>query len=328
MTGPAVSVILTVFKRTNYLRAAIRSVLQQSFDDFELIVTDDADQEETRLVCQEFREDGRLRYRANQKTLGAPANIAAALREARGRFVCILNDDDLMEPLMLEVLIEPLQKSQAIVMAFGNFLIIDQNGRELAGQMSAVASTRMRARIAPGMIEDSLDFAVRRGVMAVMGALFRREACQPGWLFPEVAGAYDYWLSIKLGFAGPFAYVPQTVMRWRNHGDSASARAYQTMCGPEIHIYEKLLEGDLPSRLRRFVRQELAKCLYWRGGEEMRTRESAGVIRATLWRSFRLRPGGRSLAGWLLTFLPRSGRQIILHVFNKKKRYAERQRAS
>jgi len=107
MKTPLVSVILTAFKHSQYLDAAIRSVLAQTMTDFELVVTDDADSKTTRTSCHRFWQDRRVRYRANSQRLGALMNIASALREVRGEFVTILNDDDQMEPDMLEALLPP-----------------------------------------------------------------------------------------------------------------------------------------------------------------------------------------------------------------------------
>ena len=87
---PLVSVVITVggihFNRTCYLEEAITSVLRQTLPSLELIVTDDSDSEESKLICAKFEADGRLKYRSNPRPLGAPLNVAKALDAARGKY--------------------------------------------------------------------------------------------------------------------------------------------------------------------------------------------------------------------------------------------------
>src|SRR4051812_23389763 len=92
-TSPKVSVIVTVFRRTRYLREALHSALAQAIADIEIIVTDDSASADIEAICASMADD-RVRYRSNRPTLGVVLNVQAALREARGEYVAILNDDD------------------------------------------------------------------------------------------------------------------------------------------------------------------------------------------------------------------------------------------
>ena len=178
----------------------------------------------------------------NYSTLGTPLNIAAALREARGKYVTILNDDDLLEPQMLQRLVPPLEANPNVVAAFGNHLVMDADGMVLTDETEDLMRARGRNRLKPGPVPDTSAFAVRLGMMVGMGCVVRRSALDPSWLVSEVAGAYDYWLAIRLGQAGDFYFVAENVMRWRWHANSVLSTVSPDICNGEIYIYETLAQ--------------------------------------------------------------------------------------
>lgn len=101
MNTPKVSVIVTVFHRTEFLHKALQSALNQTFQDFEILVTDDSRSAKIRAIADSFGSD-KIRYRANAETLGVALNLRAAVAEAGGRYIAVLNDDDSWEPSFRE----------------------------------------------------------------------------------------------------------------------------------------------------------------------------------------------------------------------------------
>ena len=89
-----VSVIITTYKRPDYLRQAIESVLKQTFKDFELIIVDD-DPESQNLekVILSYR-DPRIIYIKNEENLGGAKSLNVGLKVANGDYIAILDDDD------------------------------------------------------------------------------------------------------------------------------------------------------------------------------------------------------------------------------------------
>jgi glycosyltransferase involved in cell wall biosynthesis len=308
---PMASVILTVYKRTGFLETAIRSVLQQTLADFELIVTDDANTDDARRICALFSKDGRLRYRVNPQTLGTPLNVAAALGEARGTYVCILNDDDLLYPHMLEQLATPLEAHPQVVTAFGNHDVIDADGEILADNTELLMRRRGRIGLQPGQLPDSFGFAVRHNLMVGMGCLFRRSAANPSWLVSAAGGSYDYWMAVKLGEAGPLYFVPEKVMAWRRHGDSATATCSRSVFSGSIFIYETLLASPLPPALQAYCRNRLARFLKRRAQVYLDRAWDVREARACLYRAWRIKGEPRAFLDWASAFLPAWARRIL-----------------
>jgi len=97
---PLVSVIIPTYNRDELLRRAMESVLNQTFDDFELIVVDGAKSDETKGLVKSFG-DKRLRY-VPQKGKGIANARNIGIKKARGEFIAFLDDDDIWKPEKLE----------------------------------------------------------------------------------------------------------------------------------------------------------------------------------------------------------------------------------
>ena len=116
MIQPIVSVYLPTRNRARLLEQAIRSVLNQRFEKFELIVVNDASSDETQTVCELFsKSDARIRILRNNSPLGAAASRNLAIAVARGRYITGLDDDDLMSDRRLESMLLAFDESFAFV---------------------------------------------------------------------------------------------------------------------------------------------------------------------------------------------------------------------
>jgi glycosyltransferase involved in cell wall biosynthesis len=311
---PLVTVILTVFRRTGYLERAIQSVVSQSLTSWECIVTDDANTTAAKEICARFNHDPRLRYRSNQSPLGTPPNVATALREARGRYVTILNDDDLMYPLMLEHLIGPMEENNQITAAFGNHEVIDANGVILPEVTETLVLERGRKHLKAGLVPDQFSFAVQYGLMVVMGCVFRRSVVDLAWLVSEVRGAYDYWLPVKLSEVGELFFVPENVMAWRRHGDSVTATVTVSpdIYAGEIYIFGILLAKPLKPPLDDYVRRRLSELTLVRGLLYLEKGWSVIDARKCFYDSWNSKWSFVAYRYWISTFFPTKVRQFSI----------------
>jgi glycosyltransferase involved in cell wall biosynthesis len=107
LTTPAVSVIVPTRDRPALLPAAVESVLAQSLGDVEVVVVDDGPREPARISA-----DPRVRIVRLPASLGQAAALNAGAREARGRWLAHLDDDDRLLPHMLETSLEAMERSE------------------------------------------------------------------------------------------------------------------------------------------------------------------------------------------------------------------------
>lgn len=131
--NPLVSVCISTYNRAHYLPMVIECWLEQTFKDFELIISDDASSDGTQKIYEEYaKKDSRIRYYRQKKNLNIPANQKFVLSQARGKYVNWAADDDLYDKRFLEDCLELFEKDPQLIMVFTDMVDIDKNGRQFS----------------------------------------------------------------------------------------------------------------------------------------------------------------------------------------------------
>ncbi|HCF62988.1 MAG TPA: glycosyltransferase family A protein [Ferruginibacter sp.] len=93
---PWVSFCISTYKRPDMLREQIKVILQQTFKDFEIVISDNDPESDLSVMIEEFN-DKRIRYSVNEENLGMVKSFNRSLQRARGEFVVMITDDDPVE---------------------------------------------------------------------------------------------------------------------------------------------------------------------------------------------------------------------------------------
>jgi len=219
---PLVSVVIPTYRRPQYLRQAIQSVLAQDFQDWRLAVHDDGGIPENRAVVESFG-DPRIEHRVNPRRLGIGVNKFTGWQGAQGRYLANLDDDDLWEPHFLSTLVAILEADPSLVIAFGSHAVVDADG-VVDPAATAANEARYRGGLAPGRHESLGRLVlVDQAIPLTMASLIRRERVDWHDFPPETDVVADYWLGYLLVRSGGGAfYEPQSLTRYRVHGASAT----------------------------------------------------------------------------------------------------------
>jgi len=301
---PLVTVILTVYNRLTFLGAALKSVEAQTFHDYEVIVADDSGTGAARAASR-ASGDPRIRYRANPESLGVALSLRGALADARGKYIAVLNDDDLWEPDFLARLVAPLEADSGRVLAFCDHAIMGADGR-IDEHASVVNSERFgRSSLREGAIPDPKGFVLRHnGVPLAMGALVRTAAIPSERIVRDVAGAYDFWLSALLaGSGGGFYFVPARLTRYRVHGEMETNRRDPEKTRCLAFIARSLLSEAAFAGEREFLGRWLAS-LTVRAGRDYLYFDRVAEARRSFRSAFRMSAGWKPLAGYLVSMAP------------------------
>ena len=105
-----VSIIIPMYNREKTIKMAVESILEQTCQDFELIIVDDCSTDNTDEVVASIKDE-RIRYLKNERNSGAAVSRNRALREAKGRWIAFLDSDDLWMPEKLEKQISFMEKN-------------------------------------------------------------------------------------------------------------------------------------------------------------------------------------------------------------------------
>jgi len=99
---PKVSILIPAFNREQFLAECIQSALDQTFTDFEIVISDNASTDKSWEICESFaKKDSRIRIFRNETNIGPLMNWLHCVRNARGQYIKILFSDDLMFPEFL-----------------------------------------------------------------------------------------------------------------------------------------------------------------------------------------------------------------------------------
>jgi glycosyltransferase involved in cell wall biosynthesis len=288
---PRISVILTVYKRTDYLGIALDSALAQVYPDYEILVADDSGTEAARPIVEARSQSPRIRYLPNATTLGVAGSLAGAIGKARGEWIAILNDDDVWEPTLLAELAAPMAADARRVLAFSDHWIIDSDGKVDQSMSELWSKAFGRLDEPEGDLVAPADFSViRHGVPIAQSALFRKDAVGPGSFPAEISGAYDFWLSCLLAATGcPIYYVSKRLARWRVYGAMETRRLNPERGRNLVYILSRVRTERWFPNLGAAVSLQLVDAWVALG----RDQQSAGHLRAAricYWQGF--------LAGW------------------------------
>lgn len=114
--NPLVSVGMPVYNGEPYIRDALESLLEQTFTDFELIISDNASTDGTEKICREYLErDNRIRYFRQVENRGATANFRFVLDQAVGEYFMWAASDDLQTPEFIKILAHALDQDPSLV---------------------------------------------------------------------------------------------------------------------------------------------------------------------------------------------------------------------
>lgn len=130
MNGPLISIIVPVYKVELYLEKCIKSILDQTYKNLEILLVDDGSPDRSGILCDDWAKvDSRIKV-IHQENKGASAARNAALRVATGDYIGFVDSDDYVAPEMYEVLLNTIIQSGKKISCCGAYRAIDNKGLE------------------------------------------------------------------------------------------------------------------------------------------------------------------------------------------------------
>jgi glycosyltransferase involved in cell wall biosynthesis len=128
-TSPRVSIGLPVYNGSDHLAEAMESLLSQTFEDFELIICDNASTDRTPALCRHYAaQDRRVRFIQNPANIGSARNHTRTLELATGQYFKWCGHDDVHAPGYLAACVKVLDEQPAVSLAYPQTIIIDDDG--------------------------------------------------------------------------------------------------------------------------------------------------------------------------------------------------------
>ena len=229
-----ISIGLPVFNGERFLRAALDSILTQSFGDYELIIADNASTDATSDICREYcARDARVRYHRNPTNLGPVRNFNLVFELARAEYFAFAADDDVYAPSFLEQCVAVLDQDPSVVLCHCATVFIDEHGERIPfdrdrGYFVDRRGYLYRRHDRPRNFGSARPWERYAEVLLAthwcfeMFGLMRRETLRRTALFGPFYGA-DKALLAELALLGRFAQVPEPLFFRRCHARQSAA---------------------------------------------------------------------------------------------------------
>ena len=229
MARPRLSVCLPTYNGEAYVAEAVRSVLEQSYTAFELVAVDDGSSDRTLDILQTFT-DPRLRIYQNPQQRGIPGNWNAAVGLARGEYVCVFHQDDVM-------LADNLARKMALFDTDPSLSLVHSGAEPIVESDAPNRLNDWMEKAEADFVEEGEAYfrklLLRGPCICAPSVIVRREQLVAAGGFHEALGfACDYEMWMKLCVEGRVGFLRDTLVRYRWHADNASHR-YQYERGVE-----------------------------------------------------------------------------------------------
>lgn len=209
-TGPLVSVGLPVYNGEPFIKDALESLVTQSYQNLEILISDNASTDGTAQICHEYASrDKRVSYHRNSDNIGIRNNFRHLLSLASGEFFMWACADDIRPPNAVETLVAALVDNQQAVMVHGPIILkIGDRQVEVSNKMDLLhARAAKRVRVFTSKLQhNGMEYGLYRRDMfekAVYGTHYGTE----------------YLTSLQMCFLGPVAYVRAPMLIYNQRED-------------------------------------------------------------------------------------------------------------
>ena len=232
-----VTVVMPYFKKKNYIITSIKSVLAQTYKNFELIIVyDDEDMTDLEIIENIKKKDARIKIIVNSKNIGAGPSRNKAIEIARGDFLAFLDSDDIWEKKKIEIQIKFMLENN-FDFSCTSYFIIDEFD-------NIIDFRRTRQILTYSMLLKSCDV----GLSTVM---LKRKLITAESQFVDLKTKEDFvlWLNITKKNVNIYG-IDQGLCSWRKTHKSLSA-----------NVFQKLFDGFLV--YNKYMKFNLLKSLYY-----------------------------------------------------------------
>lgn len=210
---PKISVVMSVYNGEKYLKEAVESILNQSFDDFEFIIINDASTDSSLQILESYK-DSRINIINNGKNIGLTKSLNKGVGLAKGKYIARMDSDDISEESRFEIEYSKLEQNPQITVVGSNVQHIDSEGNEL--EVVKYPETQ----------EEHIGNIFFANTLVHSTTMFRKlNFDNVGGYNEEFYKAQDYDLWFKLlNDGGVLFNIQKSLLKYRLHNESISIK--------------------------------------------------------------------------------------------------------
>lgn len=200
---PLISFILPVYNAETFLQETLHSILEQTYDNFEVIAIDDGSKDKSLSILRRYEKiDHRIKVYTRENR-GLVATLNQAIELSKGDFLARLDADDLCVPRRLEWQIAAMQSNPQAAICCGFFEMVSEDGEFLHKQL------------VPTHSEDLVRLMYTRNPIAHASVMLRKELLPTQLYNPDVGPTEDFEFWTRLATRHEVVCTPHIIMRYR-----------------------------------------------------------------------------------------------------------------
>ncbi|MBE0651808.1 MAG: glycosyltransferase family 2 protein [Bacteroidales bacterium] len=248
------SIVCPTYNHADYIQQCVKSVLSQTYGNWELLILDDGSTDGTGEKIAPFLRDNRVKY-FYQENKGAgrlAENYNFLLSKAQGTYVTILEGDDYAEPGLLAAHHKAFAESPDSILSF-NRVRVDESG--YLWEAPIIPKNQFEKDIYENKpIGNGLKELFFRCFIPAQGASVRRSTLLDCGGFEKVEGlpTVDYPTWLKLAQKGTFVFVPEVLATWRRHMSQSTKQRIVVLTETMNPVFEKVYD-ELSSSLKEIL---------------------------------------------------------------------------
>lgn len=204
VNNPVISVLMTAYNREKYIGDAIQSVLNSSYENFELIIVDDFSIDNTISIAKQYAaKDNRIKIYCNNRNIGQFANRNKAASYAKGEFLKYVDSDDLIYPYTLKMMVEFMQQFPDAALGFC--------------LTHGPCKNPLPYKIPPTLAFKQHFFEGGLLFVGPSGLIVKRDAFEEFNGFEEFGMPSDNHFTLKVASKYPVVAMPKDLFWWRLH---------------------------------------------------------------------------------------------------------------
>lgn len=214
---PKISILLPIRNEAPWLEQRLTSILEQDFDNYELIIGDNASDDGSDIICSSYAEnDSRIKIYQHEENIGATNNFNFLFGKATGEYLVVAGGHDLWSKNYIRLLKDKLDSDNKTIIAFGTTSYIDENGKHIPKIRGLYSTEGVSSQVRRFNIYMWAD------QNPIYGMARKTEALE---CFPKekyVVGGQIYLL--RMAICGQFSYIPAAIFYRRQNREQEATK--------------------------------------------------------------------------------------------------------
>lgn len=213
--NPKVDILLATYNGEKYIKEQVESILNQTYENIQIIISDDCSTDNTRQVLKEYENNEKIKIFYQEKNLGYVKNFEFLLKQVKSNLYMLSDQDDVWKKEKVEKSVEKIE-SEKLDLVFGDLEVVDENLNTL------YKSYNRYMHLIHKIKKYQKDYRLQYLYNCMTGCtiISRKNWIDKVLPFPTNSKymIHDYWLGLVIALNGKVGYIEEPYILYRQHG--------------------------------------------------------------------------------------------------------------